>query len=250
MIRSLGLALADLGTPGVLKILFQAAAISLGIFAVAAGLLVWLLTGADPCSLIGLGSCTLGLGSSTIGAIGLVILAIWFLFPAVAITVVASFSDRIAAVVEKRHYPEAAMDARQLGVLQGLAMGAKSGGRLILFNLLALPFYLVLLITGVGPFVLFVIVNGIAFGRDFSELAAARHGDRRSRREWLRRTRGQQHLLGIVISVLFVVPFANILAPVIGSAAGVHLFNTSFWSMQRTRSGAGGVSPASVTRRR
>ena len=107
-------------------------------------------------------------------------------------------------------------------------MGLRSAARLILFNLVALPFYLLLLVTGIGPFILFVIVNGLAFGRDIGELAAARHGDRRSRRAWLKSTRGEQHLIGTLASVLFLVPFANLAAPVIGTAAGIHLFNHSF----------------------
>ena len=105
----------------------------------------------------------------------------------------------------------------------------------MLFNLLAMPFYLLLLVTGIGPLILFVIVNGMAFGRDVAELAAARHGDRASRRAWLKRTRGQQHLIGLVVSILFLVPFANLFAPVIGTAAGIHLFNTSFWGTSRSK---------------
>ena len=109
-------------------------------------------------------------------------------------------------------------------------MGLRSAGRLILFNLIAAPFYVLLLVTGVGPFILFVIVNGFAFGRDIGELAAARHGDRASRNDWLRSRRGEQHLLGVLVSVLFLVPFVNLVAPVLGVAAGIHLFNGSFWT--------------------
>ena len=231
MLRALGLAVADLGNRRVLAIMVQAAAISLLVFVLLAAFLLWLLRGSDPCALVGLGSCPLDTGSGAIGAIALTLLAAWFLYPAVAIAVVTGFVDRIAAAVEDRHYPQAASDARRVGAGAGLLMGLKSAGRLLLFNLIALPFYLLLLVTGVGPFILFVIVNGIAFGRDLAELAAARHGDRSSRRAWLKRTRGQQHLIGLVVSVLFLVPFANLLAPVIGTAAGVHLFNGSFWAM-------------------
>ena len=238
MIRAIGLALADLGSGRVLAILLQAAAISLLIFIVLACLLFWLLAGADPCNLLGLGACPLGMGGGAIGAISLTLLAAWFVFPAVGIAVITAFSDRIAVAVEERHYPEVAKTARHIGITQGLLMGVKSAARLILFNLLALPFYLLLLLTGVGPFVLFIIVNGIAFGRDVAELAAARHGDIASRRVWLRETRGQQHLIGVVVSVLFLVPVANLLAPVIGTAAGVHLFNRSFWTTNRIKSAA------------
>lgn len=229
MLRALGLAVSDLTNGRILAILLQALAVSVVIFFMIAGLLVWLLSGSDPCGLVGMDSCLLDAGTGAIGAIGLTLLAAWFLFPAVAIGVITAFTDRIASAVEDRHYPQAAAEARPIGIGRGAAMGLKSAGRLILFNLLALPFYLLLLITGIGPFILFVIVNGIAFGRDVAELAAARHGDRARRRAWLRETRWQQHLIGVAVSVLFLIPFVNLLAPVIGTAAGIHLFNGSFW---------------------
>ena len=232
MLRAISLALADLGNGRVLAVLLQAAAISLLVFLAIACLLLWLLAGADPCNLLGMGTCRLGIGGGAISAIGLTLLAAWFLFPAVAIAVITTFSEPIAVAVEERHYPQIAQKAHHISVRQGLLIGLKSASRLILFNLLAAPFYLILLLTGVGPFVLFVIVNGIAFGRDVAELAAARHGNSASRRAWLRETRAQQHLIGVAVSVLFLVPFFNILAPVIGTAAGVHLFNRSFWTMK------------------
>ena len=245
MIEALGRAVADLGNRKILAILLVTLAISLAIFIGIGGMIGWLLAGFDPCSLLGLGSCPLGITDSIFGAVVFTLIGAWFLFPAVAITVITSFSDRIAAAVEGRHYPVAARRARPIGVAQGLLLGLKSAARLVAFNLLAMPFYLLLLVTGLGPFILFVIVNGIAIGRDVAELAAARHGDRSSRRAWLKQTRGQQHLIGLVVSVLFLVPFANLLAPVIGTAAAIHFFNGSFWAMNPSRTG----KPAEAGRR-
>jgi uncharacterized protein involved in cysteine biosynthesis len=228
MFRALSLALADLGNRRVLAIMFQALLITLAIFALIAAVLFWLLNGADPCAAIGLDNCPLDAGSGGIGALLLTLLAGWFLFPAVALAVIMTFADKIGRVIEEQHYPEAARTAQPIGILAGLGMGLRSAGRLILFNLIAAPFYILLLVTGVGPFILFVIVNGFAFGRDIGELAAARHGDRESRRAWLRAKRGEQHLLGVLVSVLFLIPFVNLVAPVLGVAAGIHLFNRSF----------------------
>lgn len=236
MLRALGLAVSDLADSRVLGIMLQALAITALIFVLLAGGLFWLLSGVDPCGVFGADSCPLDVGSSGVGAVALTLLAAWFLFPAVALAVITTFVDRFVRVVEERHYPDAASEARPLGFGRGAAMGLKSAGRLILFNLVALPFYLLLLVTGIGPFILFVIVNGIAFGRDVAELAAARHGDRAARQSWLRSTRGQQHLIGVVVSMLFLVPIANLFAPVIGAAAGIHLFNRSFWT---TNAGCG-----------
>jgi len=233
MLRALGLGVSDLSNGRILAILLQALAVSVVVFLFIGALLFWLLAGSDPCSLVGIDSCPLDIGTGAIGAAGLTVLAAWFLFPAVAIGVITTFADRIGAAVEERHYPEAAEEARPIGIAGGAAMGLKSAGRLILYNVVALPFYLLLLVTGIGPFILFVIVNGVAFGRDVAELAAARHGDRNSRREWLKDTRWQQHLIGVAVSILFLIPFANLLAPVIGTAAAIHLFNGSFWKKAR-----------------
>ena len=107
------------------------------------------------------------------------------------------------------------------------------------------------MVTGIGPFILFVIVNGLAFGRDVAELAAARHGDRASRRAWLKSTRGEQGLIGSLTSVLFLVPVANLVAPVIGTAAGIHLFNRSFWATNSIdRSSGSPIAPSAATRER
>ena len=243
MVRAIALAFTDLAQARILAIMIRAVAISIVVFILMAGALIWLLTGVNPCALGGLGSCHVGIGGSTVGAIALTLLAAWFLFPAVALTVIAIFTDQIAAAVELQHYPRAAQSARQIGVGRGMLLGLKSAARLILFNLIALPFYLLLLVTGVGPFILFVIVNGFAFGRDVAEIAAARHGDRLSRRTWLKSTRGQQRAIGILISALLLVPFVNLLVPVLGTAAGIHLFNGSFWSKRCSAHGAGGHRP-------
>ncbi|MEO7787456.1 MAG: EI24 domain-containing protein [Sphingomicrobium sp.] len=225
MIRILSLALGDLADRRILAILGQALLVTALLFVmlgIAAG---WALAGSDPCALAGIDSCPIDGGTSGIGAFVLMLLAAWFLFPGVAVGVLMGFADRIAAAVEQRHYPAAAAAARPIGIGRGALMGVKSAGRILLFNLIALPFYLVLIVTGVGPFILFVIVNGLAFGRDLAELAAARHGTSDERRVWLKRTRGEQGLLGTIVSILFLVPFANLLAPILGAAMAIHLYN-------------------------
>src|SRR3954451_12054793 len=117
MFRSIALGFADLADTNVLGILLQALAVTLLIFVALAGLALWLLSGSDPCSGLGLGPCPLDTASSGITAILLVLLAVWFLFPAVAIAVIMTFPDRIARAVEERHYPVAAREARPIGVV-------------------------------------------------------------------------------------------------------------------------------------
>src|SRR5689334_18340291 len=115
MILALGRAVADLGNRRVLAIMLQTLAISVAFFIGLGVLFVWLLAGFDPCTIVGLGSCSLDGGDRVVGAVVLTFLGAWFLFPAVAITVMAGFADRIAGTVESLHYPEAAKHARPIG---------------------------------------------------------------------------------------------------------------------------------------
>ena len=225
MFRIVSLAFSDLADRRILAILVQALLLTALLF-VGLGLVAgWLLAGSDPCDLAGYDSCPIGTGTGGVGAVLLTLAAAWFLFPGVAVGVLMGFADRIAAAVEERHYPAAAAVAQPIGIGRGALMGLKSAARVLLFNLIALPFYLMLLVTGIGPLVLFVIVNGLAFGRDLAELAAARHGTRESRRVWLKSTRGEQGLCGTLVSILFLIPFVNLIAPILGAAMAIHLYN-------------------------
>jgi uncharacterized protein involved in cysteine biosynthesis len=143
----------------------------------------------------------------------------------VAIGVVAGFADQVVAAVEERHYPEAAAAARPLGIGGTLALGLGSSLRLLFWNLLALPFYILLLVTGIGPLLLFFAVNALVLGRDLAMMVAARHLDRAARREWLAQHRGERMLLGGIITALFLLPIVNLVAPVLGAAMATHLFH-------------------------
>lgn len=225
MLRAATLALGDLADRHVLGVLVRSLSVTLLIFAGLGLLAAWALRGADPCGWLADGSCPLGLSAGGLGALVLVAIGSWLLFPAVALGVVAAYADRVAAAVEARHYPHALAGARPVGPGRGAVLGLRSSLRLLLYNLLALPLYLVLIVTGIGTLALFVGVNGIAIGRDLGELVAARHGDRASRRAWLRATRGRRALMGILVAGIFLLPVVNLLAPVLGAAMATHLYH-------------------------
>jgi len=225
MIRAFTLAIGDLGDRRIIGILLRSVMITLMIFAAMGVAVAWAMNGADPCDWVGLDSCPLDASDSGWSALLLVLLGIWFLFPAIALGVISGYVDRIAAAIEARHYPEASASARPLGISGALALGLRSSLRLILYNLVALPFYIILFFTGIGAVVLFVAVNGLAFGHDLGELVASRHGDKPSRRLWLASTRGARAAIGMLVTALFLVPFAKLLAPVLGVAMAVHLYH-------------------------
>ena len=225
MVRAFRLAAAQLGDPAILRVLWQSLLITLLLFAGLGVLLAWLLTGSDPCGLVGLDACPLGTGGSALSAVALTVGGIWLLFPAVAIAVVSLFSERIVAAVETRHHPAALISARHPGQLEIAWLGLRSGLRLIGYNLVALPFYLILIVTGAGPLILFLLVNAVALGRDLWELVAVRHLDPAARRGLLATTRGERFLLGLAVTLVFMIPLANLLAPVLGAAMATHLFH-------------------------
>ena len=225
MIRALLLSIDDLGDRRVLGILGRSLVVTLLIFVGIGIALAFALNGFDPCGLWSDDSCPLGPSASGFGAFLLAALGLWFLFPAIGIGVISAYMDRIVAAVEARHYPQALASARPLGWTQGALLGVRSSLRVLLYNLVALPFYILLLVTGVGTVVLFVAVNGVAFGRDLGEMVAVRHLDRPARRDWLRATRSDRALMGAIVTGVFLLPVINLLAPVLGAATATHLLH-------------------------
>jgi len=143
----------------------------------------------------------------------------WLLFRAVAILVVGLFADSIVADVEGRHYPAAAARAVPVSFAKSLRLGLASVGRLVAVNLVALPLYVALLFTAVGAPLLAFAINAALLGRDLEAMVLARHPDRP------RLTRGVRWSLGALSAASFLVPVANLLAPIASAAMAVHLLH-------------------------
>ena len=91
--------------------------------------------------------------------------------------------------------------------------------RLIGGNLLALPIYILLLVTGIGTPIFALFVNGLLLGRDLEAMVLARHPDRP------RLDRPARWSLGLLSAASFVVPIANLLAPIVSAAMAVHMLH-------------------------
>lgn len=215
------LAVAQLGDRAIVAVLVKSLLLTAAIFA-AGG--VALSFAADWLAGYYLNSPEAGLLAQAAAAI-LAVAAIWLLFRAVAIPVIGLFADEVVAAVEARHYPEMLASARPASLGLSLRMGLMSFLRLLGANLLALPVYLLLIPTAIGPVVLFVIVNALLLGRDVGEMVAARHLSGPALKAWLRNSRGPRAVLGLGMTMLFTVPLANFLAPVIGAAVATHLYH-------------------------
>jgi uncharacterized protein involved in cysteine biosynthesis len=148
----------------------------------------------------------------------------YLLFPAVSTAFMSLFLDDVVAAVEAKHYPDRP-PMRQVGAGESFLIAARMSIVVILLNLLALPFYFLLLFTAVGPFILFFLLNSYLIGREYFELVASRHMEPKEAAAFRRRRRDRSFLCGGVIVGLFVVPLVNLFAPIIGAAMMVHVFH-------------------------
>ncbi|WP_375394166.1 EI24 domain-containing protein [uncultured Sphingomonas sp.] len=220
MIRAFALSIGQLGDPATLRVLAGSIAITCAVFGLI-GVGIWF-------GVQGLSDDWLGFRSGALSglvAVAVVVLGGWLLFVVVAIAVLQMFADRIVAAVEARHYPAARATAHGVGPGRAALMGLRSAARALLANLVALPVYIVLLFTGIGPAIAFFLVNAWVIGRDLGDMVAARYLRHAAMRGWRKANRSRLFVLGLVETGLFVVPLVNILAPVIGAAMATHLFH-------------------------
>lgn len=222
---SLALALGQLADPRVLRVLLKSLLVTLLVFVVAATVgwfaLDWGLSRA------GFGD---GLGPDAAELRGIVALllalaGLWLTWRIVAMLVIQFFAEEVVHAVEARHYPQAASAARTLPVAEQLRAGLGSAGRALLVNLVALPFALALIVTGIGPALLFWLVNAVLIGRELQDMVWLRHRHRLGHLSdgLCPVSRFERLALGGVVAALLMVPFANFLAPVLGAAAAAHL---------------------------
>ncbi len=158
------------------------------------------------------------------GATGLTLIATWLLFPAVATTVMGILLDDVVDAVEKNHYPDQKA-MRPIGFVEGSALGLKSGLRFLGLNLVLVPVYVLLLFTAIGPFILYLVVNGYLLGRDYMQMVAVRHLGKDGEIAFRKENKAIIFGLGVATSLLFLVPVVNLFAPLVGAAMATHLFH-------------------------
>ncbi len=147
--------------------------------------------------------------------------AFWLLFRVVALAVLQFFANEVIAAVEARHFPALAAQARPLPFRRDLANSVKGLARAVGYNLLALPVAGLLAFTAVGPALVLLAVNAVLLGRELTDMAWLRHCAGAESANPV--PRAERLLLGATIAGLMLVPLANLVAPLIGAAAGTHL---------------------------
>ena len=211
---SLLLALRQLAEPAVLRVLGKSVGVSVLLFAVLAAAGWW---GLDALlATTGLAEDVRGLASLVLTALGL-----WLGWRIVAMLVIQFYAEDVVRAVEARHYPHAASAARDLPWAEQLRVSLGAAGRALGFYLLALPLAIVLLVTGIGPALLFWLVNAVLIGRELADMVWLRHA--RAHPGLVPVSKLERLALGGVIAALLAIPFVALLAPVLGAAAAAHL---------------------------
>ena len=219
MIDAFVKAIRQLSDPAIRRVLWLGIGVSLAVFAVLWSGVGYLLTQTTFFQTGWLDTAVDALG-------GVATLAIsWFLFPVVISAFVGLFLERIAEAVERKHYP-ALPPARDIPIGETLAGSARFLGITLALNLVVLLF---LIVPPVFPFV-FYGVNGYLLSREYFEVVAARRMTVPAAREMRRTHMRRLFAAGLVVAFLLTVPFVNLLAPVVGTAAMVHIFHR-LWAL-------------------
>ncbi len=219
MVRAFDLALRQLGDPELRSVVWQSLLLSL-VLQIAIGVLAWwALQHFATFQWDWVNSAIRWLGGGAVTVLALI------LFPASFGIVISIFMEKIADIVESRYYPELGR-ARGISIWTGLWTGLVFLLAVVALNLIMLPFYLVaLFIAGLGA-VLFYGINGWLAARLYYEQVALRRRSPAEVKAWRKANGGVLWLTGIVIVFLGTIPILNLIVPVLGTAAMVHVAQT------------------------
>lgn len=229
MIGHFSKALAQLGDPKLRRVLWITILLSLLVF-IGLWIGLWILGSILPLeSIPGVPWLmeTLGAAFDWLAGflfVGLLLLLTLMLFPAVVTIIVGFFLDQVADAVEARHYPTLPA-TRRISLAETVISTARFALLTVIVNLVALPFYVILIFVPPLNLVLFYMVNGYLISREYFELVAWRRLDPPAATQMRRRHRGRLLIAGVLLVFLMTIPVVNLLTPVVGTAFMVHVFH-------------------------
>ena len=170
------------------------------------------------------------------------IIAIWWVFPALMAAILSIFVDEVVDIEERHHYPQA-IGGREPALVGEILRAVWLGLKLLLVHLMLVPFYILLLFTAIGPFILYLAVNAYFLGEEFFTTVALRHHGREQVAALLRRWRPQIWAAGFVMAAAASIPFVNLVSAIFAAALATHLYHGLV-------GGAGRPSPSAEEARR
>ena len=218
MFRAISLGFASLSDKGIMLILARVMLLTLLAFAIL-GFALWY---AIDATFHQLGYADDG-GLSAVAAVAVLLISGLVLFRMIAIAITWVFSDDIIDIIEAKHYPFEAARGKRPSNWQSARMGLRSAMRALGYNLLALPFYLILLVTGIGAPLVFLGVNALLLGRDLEDMLVARHGH-----HFAAFGKGERLMLGLAGAAGMMVPLLQFVVPVVATASAVHMAHGKF----------------------
>jgi CysZ protein len=214
-------ALSQIADPVFLGVVWRSLAWSAITFIALAAGLAWGMVHLDA-AMAGQGGGWLAWLAGLLGGAGAVFLAL-FLFLPLAAVIATLFLERVTRAVERHWYPGLSAPAPAPLLAQawdGLALGLRILGLQVLALMLAI------LLPGVG-LLLGWLIAAWAIGRGLFVAVAMLRMDRRSAAALYRRQRLAVVAQGGLIAACSAVPVLNLLVPVLGTAAMVHLLHLS-----------------------
>lgn len=210
---SLGLGIADLFSPPLLGILAVTLALNLALLVLLWLGISWLLTETTVTDW--------GWLEWIIDAAGWLagVVLMLILFPVLATMILGFFLDPAAGRVARRHYP-GIEPGREQPIMEAIGGALRFLAVVILLNLLALPVYMLVPALNL---ILFYLINGYLFGREYFELVAARYLSNRDAAALRRRHGGAVFGTGVLITLGLSIPFLNLIVPLWATAMMVHM---------------------------
>jgi uncharacterized protein involved in cysteine biosynthesis len=169
-------------------------------------------------------------GADVLGSIGASLLALWLFLP-LAAGIATLFIDRVARAVERRHYPTLP-PAPGASLLAQLADALGLVWRILLMSVLALV--LALLLPGIG-LILAWAIGAYAIGRGLFMAVALRRFDHATAERMYIANRPVILVQGGIMALAGYLPGFNLLIPVLGTAAMIHVLDDAMRCGPRQR---------------
>ena len=155
----------------------------------------------------------------------------FFLFPLVISALIGLFLDDISDAVEKEHYPNDA-PAHNVPLLSSIWDAVKFLALVIVCNIVVLPLYFIPVIN----LFVYYLLNGYLISREYFQMVAIRHHDEAEVTKLRKTNSTELYLMGIIIAFCLTIPIVNLIAPIVATAAMVHLYKKRVGSAPKSRS--------------
>jgi len=167
------------------------------------------------------GTGWLAWAAGALGTVAGLFAALWLFVP-FALAIAGLFLDETAAAVERRHYPALAPPRRGASLAAQGVFNVALALKVLVLNLVLLP--VALLLPLLGGALLWAVAT-VSLGHGLFEGVAQRRMPVAEARALRRRRELSVLAVGAVLAGLALLPFVNLLVPVLGTAAMTHLLH-------------------------